>query len=247
MCTLTFAWQVFDDTPLVVAANRDERVDRPSTPPQVSDGDPKIVAPGDSEAGGTWIGYNEHGVFVAITNRWIETELNAPRSRGLLVRDALSYETAEAATRYVERELDAQEYDGFNLVLADANAALFVEWDGRKQIRNLDPGVHVVVNVGIDGEFFEPPRFPEAGEQQSQNAIRLLNALEPTPAETATGWLHRARDAISDHDFGVCIHEDGYGTRSSSLVTIGASGDGTYDFAAGSPCTTEYEPVEGQI
>ncbi|MFC6991742.1 NRDE family protein [Haladaptatus sp. GCM10025707] len=247
MCTLTLAWQVFDDTPIVVAANRDERLDRPSTPPTTWDGDPIIVAPGDSEAGGTWIGYNEHGVFVAITNRWVDGELVPERSRGLLVRDALRYETAEEATRFVERELDAREYDGFNLVLADANAALLVEWDGSRTIRNFDPGIHVVVNVGVDGEFFEPPRFPDAGEIQSQNAIRLLETLEPKPAETAEAWLRRAQTVIADHDYGVCIHEDGYGTRSSSLITIGRDGDATYDFAAGSPCTTEYEPVEGQI
>jgi hypothetical protein len=41
------------------------------------------------------------------------------RSRGLLVRDALGYPTAEDAARFVERAVDDDAYDGFNLVLAD--------------------------------------------------------------------------------------------------------------------------------
>ena len=69
VCTLVFAWQVFPDAPVVAAANRDELLDRPSEPPSVIEEEPGVVAPRDAEAGGTWIGYNEHGVLVAITNR----------------------------------------------------------------------------------------------------------------------------------------------------------------------------------
>ncbi|MDG5774850.1 NRDE family protein [Haloarculaceae archaeon H-GB2-1] len=246
MCTLTIAWQAFADTPVAVVANRDEALDRPSKPPSVVEEDPGIVAPVDEEAGGTWLGYNEHGVLVALTNRWVDGDLAGDRSRGLLVREALRQPTAEDATRFVERELDEREYEGFNLVLADENAALYVEWDGHRRIRNLDPGVHVVVNVGIDGEFFEPPFDPDIGEQQADSARRLLETLQPEPGETATNWLDRAADAIADHDFGVCVHEDRYGTRSSSLIAIGEQGT-TYRFADGPPCETPFRPVEGQV
>ncbi|ELK45622.1 hypothetical protein D320_21146, partial [Haloferax sp. BAB-2207] len=74
MCTLILAWQVFEDAPVVVAANRDEQLGRPAEPPRRwENGDgPAIVAPRDAEAGGTWVGYNDAGVFVGITNRWVE-------------------------------------------------------------------------------------------------------------------------------------------------------------------------------
>jgi uncharacterized protein with NRDE domain len=83
VCTLVFAWQVFTDAPVVAAANRDELLDRPSASPDVIDESPRVLAPRDEEAGGTWIGYNEHGVFVAITNRWTGSEARpegAPRN-----------------------------------------------------------------------------------------------------------------------------------------------------------------------
>jgi uncharacterized protein with NRDE domain len=227
----------------VVAANRDEQVGRPSEPPARRDWERPVVAPQDSEAGGTWIGYNDAGVFVAITNRWIDTDLNDDRSRGLLVRDALNHETAEDAVRFVERELDERAYQGFNLVVADATAALLVEWDGRTRVRNIEPGVHVVVNVGADGDYIIPGHRPEIGEKQAENADQVLTALRPEPGEASREWLDRAATIIADHEYGVCIHGDGFGTRSSSLIHFGPE-ETSYEFAPGPPCETAFEPVD---
>ena len=249
VCTLTLAWQVFPDAPVVAAANRDEALDRPSEPPSVIETDPTVVAPRDAEAGGTWIGYNGHGLFVAITNRWTGESVAGDRSRGLLVRDALRQPSAEDATRLVERELDERTYEGFNLVLADANAALLIEWDGTsRRVTNFDPGVHVVVNVGADGRYAIPAERAEVGRRQAENADRVAAALAPEPGESSREWRDRAADVISDHDYGVCIHRDSFGTRSSSLVTIGPGG-ASYRFADGPPCETPYRDVatEGQI
>ena len=259
MCTLVLAWQVFADTPVAVAANRDEALDRPSEPPARRDWDPAVVAPRDSEAGGTWIGYNEHGVFVGITNRWLDDRPAAERSRGLLVRDALSCASAEDAAREVERAVERDSYDGFNLVVADERAALYLEWDGRMRVRQFEPGVHVVVNVGADGAYSIPEHRAEVAERQGQNADGVRTALQPEPGEDATDWLDRAADVVSDHEYGVCVHglPDGvstdeapaaadFGTRSSSLVTIGSDG-ATYRYADGPPCSNPYRAIEGQL
>ncbi|MEF8782589.1 MAG: NRDE family protein [Haloarculaceae archaeon] len=246
MCTLTLAWQVFEDAPLVVAANRDERVDRPSEPPEVRDWETQVIAPLDAKAGGTWLGYNEHGVLVAVTNRWTDGDLSGDRSRGLLVRNALRHESAENAVRYVERELDTRSYAGFNLVVADATAAVLVEWGGRRQIRHFDPGVHVVVNVGVDGAYTIPAHRSEAAQEQAANADAVRTALQPEPGEGSWEWLDRAVDVISDHEYGVCIHRDGFGTRSSSLVHVAENGV-IYEYADGPPCRTAFERVESQI
>ena len=244
VCTLTLAWQVFEDAPVVVAANRDERLNRESTPPTVRDWETPTVAPQDTEGGGTWLGYNEHGVLVAITNRWVDADLTADRSRGLLVRDALRHESAEDAIRYVERELDERSYDGFNLVAVDDAAAIFIEWDGQRRVRNFDPGVHVVVNVGANGNYVIPSARPDVGERQANNADELRTALQPEPGETADEWLDRAGRAVGDHEFGVCIHGDGFGTCSSSLILLPDEGPATYRYADGPPCETDFEPVD---
>jgi uncharacterized protein with NRDE domain len=246
VCTLTLAWQVFEDAPVVVAANRDELVDRPSEPPARRDWERPVVAPRDSEAGGTWIGYNDAGVFVAITNRWIEGNLDGDRSRGLLVRDALNHDSAENAVRFVERELDGRSYEGFNLVVVDESAALLVEWDGRRRVTNLDPGVHVIVNVGADGAYTIPGHRPDVGEQQAANADAVRTALQPEPSEGSREWLDRAATVIADHEYGVCVHGDGFGTRSSSLIRLG-NDETTYEFTNGPPCETAFELVDAYI
>nr|WP_283102336.1 NRDE family protein [Haloplanus sp. XH21] len=247
---MTLAWQVFPDAPVVVAANRDERRDRPSEPPTRRGSDPWIVAPRDAEAGGTWIGYNEAGLFVGITNRW-RAEARAERSRGRLVDDALQETDAEAAARLVERSVADHDYDGFNLVVADATGAYLFEWDGDLRKIRLHPGVHVVVNSGaaLGGGGAVTDRFvtpegdgAERAAEQMANARAVRAELTPEPGEDAASWLDRAGDVLADHEYGVCIHEDGYGTRSSSLIRLGD--EPTFRFAPGPPCETAYRTAD---
>jgi hypothetical protein len=257
VCTLAIAWRAFRDAPVVVAANRDERLDRPSDPPTRTESNPSVVAPRDADAGGTWIGYNDAGLFVGITNR-PASGLAAERSRGLLVADALRESDAEAARRRVERAVAADEYDGFNLVVADATAAYLLSWDGNLRATRLGPGVHVVVNAGAalggggaTADAFLPPEatpHPDRAARQADAARAVRGALTPEPGEASDAWLDRAASVLSDHEYGVCVHEDGFGTRSSSLVSLGDD-DATYRFADGPPCETAYRTVatEGQI
>ena len=257
MCTLTLGWRVFDDAPIVVAANRDERLGRPSEPPTVVDGNPSVLAPRDAEAGGTWIGHNEHGVLAAITNRWVDVPGGGERSRGLLVRDVLDAASTHEARAVIDGAVAEDTYDGFNLVVVERGGpatpgdatALYVEWDGNLRVTRLDPGIHVVVNVGIDGEYFEPERDPDRGAGQAGNATRLREALRPDPDEPVAAWRSRAADALGDHDYDVCVHDPdrGFGTRSSSLFTLYADGTADVRFADGPPCETAFRQVEGQL
>lgn len=242
MCTLVLAWQVFENAPVLVAANRDEATDRPAEPPARRDWGAGVVAPKDLEAGGTWFGYNEHGVAVGVTNRWLDEDVEGERSRGLLVRDALGADTAEEAVRSVERELDERTYDPFYLLAADANAAVLVESGRGRTVRNLAPGVHVVVNVGADGQYSIPAGRREAAGEQAANADRVRETLQPAPGETPDHWLGRAAELLADHEFGACVHGDGFGTRSALLLSMDGD-DATFEFADGPPCETPFEPV----
>jgi len=251
VCTLIIAWRVLADAPVVVAANRDEATDRPSTPPAPWAGAPRIVAPRDERAGGTWIGYNEAGLFVGISNRWSDEQLPAGRSRGLLVADALGQESAESAAGVVEDALAADPYDGFNLVLADADVAMLLQWGGRLDVTEFDPGVHVVMNAGFDEQFRAVEARRDAARHQAENARSVRAALRPDPDEDAEAWLDRAGAVLGGHDFGVCVHGDGYGTRSSSLLALYPDGTATFRYADGPPCETPFEsvvrrPAEGQ-
>lgn len=245
MCTLTLAWRVFPDVPVALAANRDESLERASEPPTVRGTDRRFLAPRDAEAGGTWIGVNDAGVVVAVTNRWLEVDRGGDRSRGLLVEDCLREPSAETAVRAVERETAERDYDGFNLVLADDTAAFLLAYDGGLTVTRLDPGVHVVGNVGgaVNGgtRFSIPDRRAEFGEERAESVRRIAGALVPEPGESGEAWLDRASDVLADHAYGACLHGDGYGTRSFTRIRTGS--DPAMAFADGPPCETPAEPV----
>ena len=73
MCTLIAIHRTVTGAPLVVAANRDEYLDRPAEGPSIHEkpGGP-VLAPRDVRAGGTWLGINPMGVFAGVTNRRAE-------------------------------------------------------------------------------------------------------------------------------------------------------------------------------
>ncbi|WP_435073346.1 NRDE family protein [Halorubrum sp. HHNYT27] len=249
MCTLTLAWRAFGDAPVALAANRDEALDRPAEPPTVRGDDGRYVAPRDAEAGGTWIGLSDSGLAVAITNRWLDADREGDRSRGLLVRDCLESDSAEAAVRSVERDLETRSYDGFNLVLADDDAAFLLSYDGGLAVTRLDPGVHVVGNVGgvVNGveRFAIPERRRAFAEERVDSARRIAAELVPEPGESGAEWLDRASAILADHQYGACLHGDDFGTRSFTRILTSTDPTAVPEFAYadGPPCETPVEPA----
>ena len=127
MCTLIALHRCVPDLPLVVAANRDEYLDRPSEPPALRDGvSGPVVAPRDAREGGTWLGVNRARMFAGITNRPAAVRHSDRRSRGLLLMDALGFDSAVAAAEALER-IPVGAYNPFNLLVADAESA-WVAW-----------------------------------------------------------------------------------------------------------------------
>src|SRR3989304_1370559 len=103
MCTLIALYRVVSGYDLIVGMNRDEERTRPSWPPQLIEGTPKIVAPRDARAGGTWIGMNEQGLITALSNRRGKISETA-KSRGLLILEVLRQPTPGAGAIAIDRE-----------------------------------------------------------------------------------------------------------------------------------------------
>lgn len=72
-------------------------------------------------------------------------------------------------------------------------------------------------------------------------ATAVLTRRHVEPEERADSWLDRAGGALGDHEYGVCLHGDRFGTRSASLVAVGDRID--YRYAHGPPCEAAFEPV----
>ena len=182
MCTVVVLIRPGHPWPLVVAANRDERLDRTWDPPAVWWPDhPDIVAGRDRTAGGTWMGVTGRGVIAAVLNRQGSLGPAAgKRSRGELPLRALAQPTAEAAAQAIAA-LDAGQWRSFNLVLADSAGALFVRGlgHGRPQVQRLAPGLHMV--TAHDPDDPDSPRV-------ARHLPRFAAAPGPDPAQGWQAW-----------------------------------------------------------
>jgi uncharacterized protein with NRDE domain len=249
VCSILLVHRQFTGCPVLVAANRDERLDRPASPPFAWPSEP-FVAPRDEVAGGTWLGLTRGGMFVGVTNRFAVPKDEARASRGALVVEALRAPDA-ASLRASLEGLAATRFNAFHLVYADAHDA-FVTWcDGDRVAHvKLAPGVHVVTERSFRDAGSPRPKelfgvhFGEDGAREARlrAAIApLLVAATPPSAESMQGLLrvHDEADPLG----ATCIHVPGfgYGTRSSCVLfgadTLAAS---RMYWAEGAPCTSPF-------
>ena len=112
MCTLIAIHRRVPGSPLVIAANRDEYLDRPSEGPRLRRvGDSWAVTPLDLRAGGSWLGVNARGVFAALTNVRTDAPDPSRKSRGMVVMDVLGFTGLPPNALVVTRADDAKFLD----------------------------------------------------------------------------------------------------------------------------------------
>ncbi|MEX2288556.1 MAG: NRDE family protein [Planctomycetaceae bacterium] len=238
MCLLVVCYKALPDCPLLVFANRDERRSRASEPPRLHDAGKDQTAwlgGRDLEQGGTWIGLNQFGLVVAVTNRPKATvDLNV-RSRGLLCRDLLRYESAESAAEEAQRQMAQFEFAGFNLLLLSAGQCTVIEAGDRKSTIRLTAGVHVIANRGLND--LDDPRV-----------VRAKREIEQRQAAW-TGWqvcfqsaAEICRLPAADALPGICLTGPDWGTVSSTIIALPDDvRDVRYHYASGPPCEMPYE------
>jgi uncharacterized protein with NRDE domain len=236
MCFVLLLYRVHPRYPIVVAANREERRDRPASPPHAWDTSPRIWAGRDEVAGGTWLGLNELGLVVAITNRRAEAnDPNAP-SRGALCLGALHQPTAAAARRYLTAELARQpRFNAFNLIALDGEEAWVATRDG--QVTNLAPGIHVIVSQGD----VDDPRL--ARVRRGQRLARRLHPATRELPELLSGLATICANQTKPDP--ICRPGGQRGTVSSSLIALDRDGQvAAYWHAPGPPNEHAYDLVD---
>lgn len=233
MCTL-IAFHLCDaDMPLVVAANRDELLTRGSEGPTLRRFGTKLaVAPRDLEAGGTWWGISEDDLFIALTNRPGSMDPKR-RSRGLIIDDALRFGSVDEAASALSR-LPEDEYNPFNLFIADSKEAHVIVYDRIPQWNTLSQGVHLVGNA--DPDDWSDPKVANLLEQAEQ-----LAQSSPDMWLETLGALCRSHDGAFPRA-AACVHAGEYGTKSSTLLGWGLSRR-TLLHAEGPPCKNNYQDL----
>ena len=241
MCLLLVASRVVPGVPLLVGANRDEYLERPSEAVTVlHEGPPRVLGGRDLRAGGTWLAVNEDGVCAGLTNQPLGEALDrSRRSRGALPIAITSYATAAQAVAEFVGAFDPADFNGCWLLVGDRSSLFFIDFTGASAVAtSLAPGVYVLENRSLGAP--------------SPKVDLVLSAVgEPGDAVTTTA---RFRAVLADHRIppederptaGSCVHLDGYGTRSSCLVEVtdDAATAPRVLVADGPPCVTPFADV----
>jgi uncharacterized protein with NRDE domain len=233
MCLIAFAIAPSEELSLVLIANRDERLDRPTeTMHAWPDG---VIAGVDREAGGTWLGaHPARGRFAAVTNVRDIADLRprepGERSRGALVTShLLSNEPAEALASSFARERAMR---GFNVLLMDPTGIHWASNRGGRPTR-ITSGVH-----GISNALFDTP-WPKVERAKSMLSAALADGSEPSLDALFAILRDDARppDALlPDTGVGLALEQalspihiamPTYGTRCSTVFLLRADGTAT--------------------
>ena len=219
MCLFVVSYRTDPEAPILVAANREEHYDRPGTPPEVRDGTPRVLCGLDRRAGGTWLGVNDRGLLVAVTNRRKTDPPAEPRSRGRLCRELLDCPSADEAAAVAIDELSRGRYAGANYVCLDARRGAVIHAGDRLEVLHLEPGLHVMTNGDLDD-----PHDPRVSL-----ARRLIESHD-----TAAGFMTLGGEAC--RHAGIIVRFADRGTVSSDLIALTARPDrAIWRHAAGSP------------
>ncbi|MCL7038285.1 hypothetical protein MKW94_015748 [Papaver nudicaule] len=164
MCIAVFMWQAHPLYPLLLLFNRDEFHNRPTKPTSWWEGD-EIVGGRDEWAGGTWLACSRKGKLGFLTNVMEPPPNPKRKTRGeLIVRFLESSKTpVEFANELIAEEAD--QYNGFNLVLADIRSKTMVYVSNRPiaaariPVQVVSPGIHVLTNAQLDTPWFKAERL----------------------------------------------------------------------------------------
>ena len=255
MCTIVILNRPDTAWPILIAANRDEMLDRPWLFPAAHWPDrPDIVAGQDELAGGSWLGMNASGVVAAVLNR--EGTLGpeaGKRSRGELVLDGLDYADALDAAEALSA-LDGRAYRPFNLVIADNRDAFLLTHRGGSTpvaIEPLPEGLSMVTardrddrssaRIRLYRQRFLAAPTPDPGmdDWQGWEAILASREHEPDSGPGGAMFIDPAPD----------VGRGKFGTVSSSLIALPAIEKPEirpiWRFASGPPEGWQWQRVGG--
>ena len=240
MCVLAIQYQSAKDAPILLAQNREERLDRPTQAPRIQSGRPRCVCGIDRKAGGTWLGINQHRLVIAVANRPKTIAPSEPRSRGLLCRELLSCQSAKEAAERAVRELRSGCYAGANFVCVDARWGAVVYGGDRVRAVELTPGLHLLTNGDLD----------DLRDQRQEFARRLLTLqrLDSAVAFLAVASRTFSRKADANGRRGLIVSRNDYGTVSSTLLSLAKkTQNAVYQYAPGPPCDHGYDDVSALL
>lgn len=228
MCTAS--WLIHPDG-FELFFNRDESRRRgpAAAPERLELGGVRLLAPRDADAGGTWLGVNEHGLALGLLNgRDIGPVPAAPRSRGLLVRELLSARDGEELRARLEAQA-LERHRAFLLTLLEPGRepCLFA-WDGAR----LEAGP---ARAPLCSSSLDPG---QARRERERLYGRLVGP--GAPGREALERFHASHEPARG-PWSPCMHREDARTVSASQVRVDRR-TVALRYAGGPPCRTPFGP-----
>jgi hypothetical protein len=240
MGILAIQYQTATDSPILIAHNREERLNRQSQAPRIQSGRPRVVCGIDRNVGGTWAGVNQHGLFAAVINCPKRNVPPEPRSRGLLCREMLACKTAEEALDKAFGELQSGCYAGGNFFCVDRNKGGVVYGGDDIDIEMLWPGLHILSSKRLNDR--NDPRQEFVKRQLTLHRLDTFVSFQAVASRT----FSRKRD--DSGKWGIIIAEPDYGTVSSILLSLSERTPRSHmQYSTGAPCDKPYEDISALL
>jgi uncharacterized protein with NRDE domain len=232
MCVAALAWNAHPRWRLIAIGNRDEFHERPAAPLAAWNDGSGIIAGRDLRSGGTWLGIVPgEDRFALVTNLRGYGDADSSRvSRGALVSDLLT-----ANGRYADPESAAlEDFNPFNLLLADANTLRFLSNRPAPVRAILAPGIYGLSNGTLDEPWPKTLVLKAAVRDwltlgaQGPDALFAALASETLPEV----GFHPAQPSdvpAEPRETPPFIRNAIYGTRCSTVVAIGTDGRGVIE------------------
>lgn len=226
MCLIVALRDILADWPLIVAANRDEVLERPALNMTVlQEFQPRILGGKDLLAGGSWFSLNEWGVFAALVN--VPASEVKPdskrRSRGELPLKITSATSARAGVENL-LTLHLGQYNPGRILAGDRDSLFYIDLaePERPSVQELMLGRYALENRPLDSES---PKSTAVLEHLSTLRLASADSLPPQlhsilgshiiPATVGGSSSRRPIETEAP-----CVHYDGYGTRSSIIMML---------------------------
>lgn len=208
MCLIAFAVNVHPACPLLIAANRDEFLDRPTASLHrwALPGGTEVVAGRDLRDGGTWLGASPSGRVAMLTNVRDGQASTGQRSRGELVTRWLA---GDLSGPDLHARIDPAAYGGFNLVVGDFHHGYWawlsnrdpqqpheVPMNHRAQLHSqrLGSGVYGLSNASLNTPWPKTQRLTQALSESMEDAAQAPSQ----PPSDGAPWWNRLQHALLD-------------------------------------------------
>jgi uncharacterized protein with NRDE domain len=256
VCTLVFLYGLLEDYPVVVLHNRYLIAGTLEQTPRIFEGGRRVYAPYDVISRGTWVGFNESGLLVAVTNQETEYNEKPARSRGLLNMDLLDgCDSADEAKDFLADPDVRWDYRRGNFLVADARSAWHIIWDRETSVKPLNHGSHVVTTLtlmpGIEWTERAEKMWVNV-EKRKLRAYHLVNRLEPCDVNELIESLELiSADHGDEKGQGSICYHDSTGKNVQTSATILAVGSKNENskilYCPGNTCENYFEDYSGII